>query len=176
MICNALGGALSRWRHVLAVIGMLALVSGLGFALDPVEGYWLSVDEKSGGVTAGWVIYQIDNKLYGKVLSSAVPELPNRCRESYRNFPVAGKVSELPMVGTPWIFGLSAEQPGQWSRGHIIDPTNGSLYKCRIIYHGADGGRYKADTLEMRGEIGFGIGRSQFWRRTTRELAISQRP
>jgi uncharacterized protein (DUF2147 family) len=160
---------------VFAVL-LISTVSGRGFALDPVEGYWLSVDEKSGQVTAGWEIYQVEGKLYGKVLSSADPEQPNRCKESYGNFPVEGKVNEMPMIGTPWIFGLSAERPGYWDGGHIIDPTTGNLYKCRIIYHEADGDRYKTDTLEMRGEIGLGIGRSQFWRQATREIALSQHP
>ena len=175
MICKALGGISRRAGHVLAAVGLLT-VSGFGFAQDPAEGYWLSVDEKSERVTAGWEIYQLDNKLYGKVLSSAEPDQPNRCKESYRGFPVAGKVNELPMIGTPWIFGLSAERPGRWHRGHIIDPTTGNLYRCRITFHAADGSRYKTDTLEMRGEIGLGIGRSQFWRRVTREAAVSQRP
>jgi uncharacterized protein (DUF2147 family) len=175
MICKVLGGTSCRAEHVLAAVFVLA-VSGFSFALDPVEGYWLSVDEKSGKVTAGWEIYQLDNKLYGKVLSSAEPDQPNRCRESYRDFPAAGKVNEMPMIGTPWIFGLRAERPGRWHGGHIIDPTTGNLYRCRIIFHAADGSRYKTDTLEMRGEIGLGIGRSQFWRRATREIAVSQRP
>jgi uncharacterized protein (DUF2147 family) len=175
MIRNILIGISRRMGCVPAAVLILA-VSGFGFALDPAEGYWLSVDEKSEKATAGWEIYQLDNKLYGKVLSSAEPDQPNRCRESYRNFPVAGKVNEMPMIGTPWIFGLSAERPGYWRGGHIIDPTTGNLYRCRIIFHGADGGRYKTDTLEMRGEIGLGIGRSQFWRRATREIALSQHP
>jgi uncharacterized protein (DUF2147 family) len=164
-----------RAGYVFAALLILA-VSGFGFALDPVEGYWLSVDEKSGKVTAGWEIYQLDNKLYGKVLSSAEPDQPNRCKESYRGFPAAGRVNEMPMIGTPWIFGLSADRPGHWRGGHIIDPTTGNLYRCRITFHEADGSRYKTDTLEMRGEIGLGIGRSQFWQRATRELAVSQHP
>jgi uncharacterized protein (DUF2147 family) len=153
----------------------LVMAAGLCFA-DPVEGYWLSVDEKTEKVTAGWEIYVKEGKLYGKVLSSALPEEPNRCRDSYRDFPVPGRVSELPMIGTPWIFGLVMDRPGRWKDGHIIDPTTGHLYKCRIIYHPANSGRYKTDTLEMRGEIGLGIGRSQFWRRAARELASSLRP
>jgi uncharacterized protein (DUF2147 family) len=81
----------------------------------------------------------------------------------------------MTVVGTPWIFGLAMDRPGQWSHGNIIDPESGNLYQCKISFHAADGNRYKHDTLEMRGEIGLGIGRSQFWRRTTREQAAALR-
>jgi uncharacterized protein (DUF2147 family) len=60
------------------------------------------------------------------------------------------------------------DKPGQWSGGNVVDPESGSMYKCRITFRPADGKRYKVDTLEMRGEIGLGIGRSQFWRKSTK--------
>jgi uncharacterized protein (DUF2147 family) len=57
------------------------------------------------------------------------------------------------------------DKPGQWSGGNVIDPTDGKIYKCKINFHTA-GGKFKTDTLEMRGEIGLGIGRSQYWQKT----------
>jgi uncharacterized protein (DUF2147 family) len=154
----------------------LALIFGLiagGFlAADPVEGYWVSVDEKTGKVTAGWEIYQNGGKLYGKILSVVgySPDVKaDKCKASYPGFPVAGKVNQLPVEGTPWIFGLTMEKPGQWSGGSVVDPETGSMYKCRITYRPMDGNKYKVDTLEMRGEIGLGIGRSQFWIKSTLE-------
>ena len=136
---------------------------------DPVEGYWLSVDEKTNKVTAGWQIYQEGGKLYGKILSaSTYPKgvLAYRCRDSYTGFPVSGKVSVMPVAGTPWIYGLIRDREGVWSGGHVINPEDGNIYRCRIIHRPADGRRYIIETLEMRGEIGLGIGRSQFWHRT----------
>lgn len=150
------------------IIGILSLT----FAADPAEGYWLSVDEKTGEVTAGWEIYQKDGVLYGQILSAAgkaSDTLASKCKESYANFPVAGKVNAMTVVNTPWIYGLKNNKPGVWSGGNIVDPSSGSMYNCKIIYHAADGNKYKIDTLEMRGEIGFGIGRSQFWQKSTRE-------
>jgi uncharacterized protein (DUF2147 family) len=143
-----------------------------------VEGFWISVDDKTGKSTAGWEIYQEGGKLYGKVLSIAgFPQdsLAEACRESYRGFPLRGKVNEMSVIGTPWIFGLSLDRNGNWSGGHVIDPQEGNMYRCRITFRPADGNRYKADTLEMRGEIGLGIGRSQFWRKSTRQEAESLR-
>jgi uncharacterized protein (DUF2147 family) len=159
------------------LIVCLALCVGLvlpAFALDPVEGYWVSVDEKTGKVTAGWEIYVEGGKLYGKICSVAGYSqdiTADVCKESYKGFPVAGKVNQMKVVGTPWIFGLTSKEAGKWSGGSIIDPNEGKMYQCVITYRPTDGKRFKADTLEMRGEIGMGIGRSQFWRKSTRAEA-----
>jgi uncharacterized protein (DUF2147 family) len=156
---------------------LLFLSAGFCFAADPAEGFWISVDEKTGKITAGWEIYQQGGKLYGKILSIAgfPQDVPAAlCKESYRGFPLPGKVNEMPVIGTPWIFGLSPDRnPGQWNGGSVINPEDGNIYRCRIIFRPADGKRYKTDTLEMRGEIGLGIGRSQFWRKSTRAEAES---
>ena len=143
-------------------------------AADPAEGFWLSVDEKTGETTAGWEIYQKDGLLYGRILSAAgkpADQIAKSCKESYANFPVAGKVNEMTVVNTPWIYGLKQNKSGEWSGGTIIDPASGSMYNCKITYRPADNNKYKTDTLEMRGEIGFGIGRSQFWQKSDRDTA-----
>ena len=164
---------------------MVAAVAGFCFATDPTdppdpaEGYWLSVDEKTGKITAGWHVYQQGDKLYGKILSlSDEPKtaLADKCKESYAGFPVAGKVNQMTLAGTPWIYGLSMDKPGEWSGGNVVNPEDGKLYKCKVIFHNADGKKYKTDMLEMRGEIGMGIGRSQFWQRTDEKTASSLGP
>jgi uncharacterized protein (DUF2147 family) len=136
---------------------------------DPVEGFWLSIDEKTNKVTAGWQIYQQNGTLYGKILSLADEPrgtIAKDVKESYRDFPLPGKVNQMEVAGPPWIFGLTKREPGDWRGGKIIDPADGNIYNCRIMFHKADGKKYANDTLEMRGEIGLGIGRSQFWRKT----------
>ncbi|MCL2318469.1 MAG: DUF2147 domain-containing protein, partial [Treponema sp.] len=117
-------------------------------------------------------------KLFGKILSLAdkpQTEKASKCKDSYAGFPVPGKVSAMNVVGTPWIFGLSMDKPGSWSGGQIIDPNDGKMYKCKVIFHVQDGNKYKADTLEMRGEIGLGIGRSQYWKKATQDEAAALR-
>ena len=160
----------------LAVLFVLA--AGICFAADPVEGYWISIDEKSGKVTAGWQIYSEGGKLYGKILSLADKpqnEKASKVKDSYSGFPVAGKVSDMTVVGTPWIYNLTMDKPGSWSKGVIIDPNDGKDYKCKITFHAADGKKYPKDTLEMRGEIGLGIGRSLYWQKSTQEQASGLR-
>jgi len=166
-------------KKQIALLLAFLTVAGFCFAADPIEGFWLSIDEKTNKVTAGWQIYQEGGKLYGKIMSTATEPrgvLANRCKDSYPGFPVAGKVSAMPVAGTPWIFGLSQGKNGEWSGGNVINPEDGNIYKCKITFHAADGKKYKADTLEMRGEIGLGIGRSQFWQKTDQATASSLWP
>ncbi|GHT57089.1 hypothetical protein FACS1894109_08200 [Spirochaetia bacterium] len=163
-----------------SIIIFIILLAGIGFCLaaDPVEGYWFSLNEKTGKPSAGWEIYAENNRLYGKILSIAgYPQdlKAIRCRDSYPGFPLSGKVNQMLVLGPPWIYGLSMERAGQWSGGSIIDSESGNIYKCKIIFHAADGKKYKTDTLEMRGEIGLGLGRSMFWPKASREEALSLR-
>jgi uncharacterized protein (DUF2147 family) len=165
-------------KKTIPLIWFLVLTAGLCFAADPAEGYWVSVDDKTGKVTAGWEIYRDGNTLCGRILSVAgYPQdlKAEKCKDSYAGFPVAGRVNQLPILGIPWIFGLSSNREGQWSGGNVVDPETGNMYKCRITFRREDGNRYKTDTLEMRGEIGLGIGRSQFWRKSTRAEAAGLR-
>ena len=154
------------------------LSTAVCFAADPVEGFWISLDDKTGLQTAGWEIYVQNNVLYGKILSIyGMPQnqIAVKCKESYKGFPVSGKVNQLPVVGQPWIFGLKTDKTGYWSGGNVIDPNDGNMYQCKITFHKADGSKYKIDTLEMRGEVFLGIGRSQFWQKATRQQASSLR-
>ena len=58
---------------------------------------------------------------------------------------------------------MKQDGEGKWTGGSIVNPQGGKCYTCKITFHAADGKKYKQDTLEMRGEIGMGIGRSQYW-------------
>ena len=148
------------------------MVCGICFAADPAEGFWLSVDEKTGKVTAGWQIYVQSGVLYGRILSAADATPANKateCKASYRGYPVAGNVSQMPIIGSIWIFGLTPDKnPGQWKGGNVIDPSDGNMYTCTITYHDNYNGR--GPTLQMRGSL-LGIGRSQYWRKATEAQA-----
>lgn len=144
---------------------LVLFASLVAFAADPVVGLWKSVDEE-GKTTAAWRIYEKGGLLFGEIVT--VPnqkddKIADACKESYKDFPVSGKVNTMPVVGTPFIFNLKQKSAGQWADGNIIDPKDGKMYKCKITFHPKDGKKYSVDTLEMRGEIGLGIGRSQEW-------------
>ena len=168
---------------------IIALFLGLTITMvcfaqtDPVVGYWLSIDEKSNQVTAGWQIYIENNLLYGKILSlkdEPRGTLAAECRERYEGFPLSGRVNQMQVAGPPWIFGLTRNAEGDWRGGKIIDPESGNMYNCKVTFRPAGsraGGRtFQNDTLEMRGEIGLGIGRSQYWRKTDQRTASNLWP
>lgn len=162
-----------------AILCFLALFAVMAAsAADRAEGLWKSIDEKTGKVTAAWRIYQKDGALYGVILTVPTQKdstLAFTCKSSYKDFPVPGDVSKMTVVNTPFIFGLTMRAPGQWEGGNIIDPKDGKIYQCKITFRPQDGKKYVSDTLEMRGEIGLGIGRSQLWVRTTPEEIESLR-
>jgi uncharacterized protein (DUF2147 family) len=163
-------------KKLTALCLSLFFAASLCFAADTVEGYWISVDEKTEQPTAGWHIYAENGVLYGRILSIAGKSQDEiavySTKGPYKGFPESGDASKMKVIGPRWIYGLKMDKPGAWSGGNIIDmETTGSLYKCKITYRAADGKKYKEDTLEMRGEIGLGIGRSQFWKKATQAEA-----
>jgi uncharacterized protein (DUF2147 family) len=170
-------------KKILLLCLTLCIVAGVAFAADSVEGYWLSVDEKTGKATAGWHIYTENGLLYGRILSVAgkpQDEKAKPCTKGpYKGFPdmpADGKAQNLPAVGPRWIYGLKMDKPGVWSGGSIIDlESSGNLYHCKITFRPADNKKYKVDTLEMRGELFWGIGRSQFWQKSNKTEASSLR-
>lgn len=84
---------------------LLLFTAAAVFAADPVEGYWVSINEE-GELTAGWHIYQKDGVLYGEILAAAGKPrdtIATAVKESYKDFPVSGTVNKMPLLGTPWI-------------------------------------------------------------------------
>ena len=165
-------------KKLFALFAGLFLAGALCFAADPTEGFWISIDEKTNKPTAGWQIWVENGKLYGKMLSIAdYPQdtLTNGGKgRHYDNFMNNVDIGTVKTVGATWIWDLKKLEEGKWADGFIIDPGDGKRYKCRIVFHKADGKKYKEDTLEMRGEVG-PFGRSQFWKAATKEQASSIR-
>jgi len=160
-------------KKIITTIIFILVCAGIGFAADPVEGFWMSVDDKTGEIKSGWEIYESNGYMYGKMLSAvgqSSTAKATRCRDSYAGFPIAGKANQLPLLGTPWLFGLSRESPGKWTNGNIINPEDGNMYKCTLIHHPADGKKFKQEALEIRGQLLVFSG-SQYWKRATREEA-----
>ena len=165
-----------------AILGLLVIIAaGICFAADPAEGFWISIDDKTDEITAGWEFYQENGKLCGKMLSvvGKTPDtIASKCRDSYKNFPVSGRVNTMPVIGTPWIFNLSMEKEGQWRGGNIIHPDNGGIYNCNVTFY-PQGSRknsrvFQVDTVEM--QVTFGLIRvNQYWQKATQAQAASVR-
>ncbi len=145
---------------------------------DPVCGYWISFDGKKPN--GSWFLYCIDGTLRGD--SIVVPGLTAESlatvkfgHTTYEDYPINKPFSEIPVLFSPWIYGLKKESEGVWKNGYIIDPRGCIRYKCKAIFHKKDGKRFLHDTLEIRGEIGLGIGKSLYWKRVSKEEAYNLR-
>ena len=156
-------------KKLLTLLGALLVLSTAVFAADPACGLWKSIDDKTGEVTAIWRIYEEGGKLFGTIAATTNdPQdvIASACKESYKNFPVAGAVNKMKTVGTPWIFNMVKESEGFWINGNIIDPSNGKMYGCVIKYlkKGEKNKKYTATepTLAMAGTVG-PIQVFQYW-------------
>ena len=161
-------------KNIITLIVILSC-AGAALAADPVEGFWLSVDPITKEIQSGWEMYEKDGYLYGKMLSAidcSPTDKAHKCHDSYPDFPIAGKVNELPILGTPWIFDLRMESPGHWTNGYIINPDDGSMYRLSLTFHPADGKKFHNETLEIHGQLlHLALSVSQYWRRATHEEA-----
>jgi len=119
-------------------------------------GTWETIDDHTGQPKALVQITQeADGTLSGKILRGLGPtDDPTRrctaCTDSRKDQLILGMtiIEGMKQDGT------------NWDQGHILDPENGKLYKCKM--HVEDGG----NSLVVRGYIGFSLlGRSQTWRR-----------
>ena len=98
----------------------------------------------------------VDGKITAvKILSAADTTLDDTAGgkgKSYDNFQNGIDVSTVKVIGTTWIWGLTKQKDGKWADGYIIDPENGSRYKCKITFHKADGHNHWETRLpEYRG-------------------------
>lgn len=138
------------------------------FAADPVIGMWKSVNE-SKKETGFWTIYEKDFKVYGELLlliGEDDSSVCKNCDDYYENFPYDTQGKQIPLIGTPFMYGLKLVYQGNWSDGHIIDPDTGKVYDCDIEF--IPGKHNIPNQLKVRGETNGSIfskirGKNQFW-------------
>ena len=121
----------------------------------PAEvGLWQTISDKDGKPEGYIRIRQVGDELRGVIERGMPSDDPNdictKCPGDRKN---------QRMLGLTIITGLH-RQGDHWAGGEILDPKNGSLYRCRI--RAIDSGR----KLEVRGYIGISLlGRTQTWLR-----------
>jgi len=119
-------------------------------------GTWQTIDDHTGQPKAlVQITEQADGTLSGKVIKGLEPndDPTRRCTEC-----TDARKDQL-MLGMTIIDGVK-QDGANWDGGHILDPENGKIYRCKM--HVEDGGK----TLVVRGYIGFALlGRSQTWPR-----------
>ena len=160
-------GYMTRRIFILACI--LVACSLVAVSADPCVGYWKSIDDETGEVTAFWRIYIERDMLFGEIVKIAdKPDstIAEKVEPTYSDFPIAGDLSKRTVLNTPWIYNLTRRSEGHWRRGYIIDPKDGKRYSSEIIFHPADGRKYMVDTLEVKRKVLI-FSRSQYWEKSS---------
>jgi len=137
----------------LAETNSRAADAGAPAAGSPI-GLWKTFDDKTGAARALVRIYEQDGKLFGRIEQSFTQGADNRvCVEC------TDERKDKPIIGLIIIRNVRAAD-GEFSGGDILDPDNGSVYRCK--FHLEDSG----SRLVVRGFIGLSIlGRTQNWQR-----------
>ena len=153
---RALAGALLSLSFVTALTPFAAcLAADLATEAAPAEvGLWQTVSDRDGKPEGYIRIRQVGDELRGVIERGMPGDDPN---ELCTKCP--GERKNQRKVGMTIMTGLH-RQGDHWGGGEILDPDNGSIYRCRV--RAVDSGR----KLEVRGYIGISLlGRTQTWLR-----------
>jgi uncharacterized protein (DUF2147 family) len=151
-------------RNALQKAAALTLLALAGGEIPPVGvhaadlqspiGLWKTVDDKTAMPRALVRIYVRDGKYFGRIEQSFAPGAATRvcsvCTDERKNQPIIGLV----------IIRNVALRDGEFGGGDILDPDNGSVYRCKFRLE------KEGTILSVRGFIGISLlGRSQTWQR-----------
>ena len=133
--------------------GIPAITSHAADLQSPI-GLWKTVDDKTGMPRAMVRIFVQDGKYFGRIEQSFTAGAETRvcsvCTDERKNQPIIGLL----------IIRNVTLRDGDYSGGDILDPENGSVYRCKFHLE-KDG-----TVLVVRGFIGISLlGRSQIWQR-----------
>lgn len=129
----------------------LFLQLGALSAQSPV-GVWQTIDDKTGEPKSHVEVYEKGGKFFAKVVKLLPAATTDKCNDC------PGDKKDKPLIGLDILWDLKPYKD-YWSYGQIVDPADGSVYKCSVWLDGAD-------KLKVRGYIGVSlIGRNQVWHR-----------
>lgn len=138
-------------KKILFLVAFVLLT--ISVQAQSVIGKWKTIDDKTGKPRSIVEIYEVDHKLYGKVI-----EILDPTRKNVKCDKCEGADKHKPIVGLVIIRGLKKDGD-EFNNGKILDPESGSFYKCVMKLDGKD-------KLNVRGYMGISlIGRTQTWHR-----------
>ena len=122
-------------------------------------GYWQTIDDVTGKPKATLHIYQTNAALYGQIVkiypdpNHPQSEICTKCLGSLHNQRILGMIVMKDLK-------QDTKNLMEWSGGHIVDPSNGKVYRCALQIN------KNGQRLNVRGYIGISLfGRSQTWLR-----------
>ena len=131
----------------------LLFVASSAMAQTSIFGKWKTIDDETGEAKSVVEIYEKNGKAFGKVIKIYNPDKQDAvCDECDEDDPRKGQK----ILGMEILKNMKKDGD-EWTGGHILDPNNGSVYKCTLWIE--DG------NLHVRGYIGFSLlGRTQVWK------------
>lgn len=143
-------------KFALQAVVVLFLASQVSFAttISPV-GLWQSIDDESGKPRSLIRINESHGELNavvekGLLATDTGDAVCDKCTDERKDQRI---------IGMTIANGLT-KNGDKYDGGHILDPENGKIYKCKMTLNTS------GDELEVRGYIGISLlGRSQIWKR-----------
>lgn len=138
---------------------ILLLTAALARAQGPSpEGWWKTVDDKTGRVKSIVHITRGGDTLSGKV--EKLFRLPEEIQDPMC-IKCSGDRKDKRIVGMTIMWGLRPSGDA-WDHGSVLDPANGKVYSCKLTLSPDN------QSLTVRGYLGISlIGRSQTWKRVS---------
>jgi len=148
---------------VLIVAGISFCLAGVNaHAASPEEGYWKSIDAKTGNTTAYWHLIEKNGVLNGYIVKYKGMKPDDIC-ETCKGDAEAWKGK--PILGTAWMMMTSKGSNGVWDKGYIIDSRRGKKFKVEVWMEG--------QVLKIK-PMGL-IKKTQSWAKSTKEEAEGAR-
>ena len=148
-------------KRIMGVVGLYFIIGFCSvYANDAIEGYWRSMDDRSGEPLS---IIEFKKQSNGKYTGTIIhryksvrgTQLENceKCPEPFKGKPLLG----LQII---WDLEKDPNKPNNYIKGRLVEPRTGNIYNGRGNL--ASDGR----KLYMRGYIGVSVlGRTQVWLR-----------
>ena len=118
--------------------------------VSSIVGRWKTIDDETGEEKSIVRIYKAENgNYYGKV--EKLFKNPDgkcvNCKDENKDKPILGML----------ILTDLKEKGDKLDDGYILNPANGKKYNATLSYD------QKSGNLKVRGTIGLGIGKTQYW-------------
>lgn len=121
---------------------LIMLFSKSAIAIEPIEGYWTTIDDETNTKKSVVRVYEYEGKYFARVV------------DLFNNKDATAKIDGEPkIIGLDIAWNLQKDND-KFIGGNILDPKKGKVYGCEMWRDG--------ENLIVRGKIAF-LGRNQTW-------------
>ena len=162
-MCFFLNDGVSMLNRMLikAIVGFSIACASLTTFAASIEGYWKSIEERTGEQLS---IVEIRKGNYGRYHGKIVYRYPNSHGIALTNCTKRpAPNTNKPILGLEILSGFREDpnKPDSYIDGRVLEPTSGRIYKGKAVVSG------EGKRLRMRGYMGVSaLGRTVVWLRT----------